>query len=313
MKSTPLVTIAIPTYNRASGYLPQALQCALRQTYQNLEIFISDNCSTDKTPALVSSISDPRIRYFRHPKNIGGNNNFNFCIQEAKGKYLLLLHDDDMIDPDFVETCIKAAEGAGEPGLIRTGTRVIDGHGRVLGQAVNRVGGLPLDEFFLGWFAGKTALYVCSTLFDTEKLRSVGGLRSKHNLFEDVMAEVKLAARYGRVDVSEIKATFRRHEGENSFAFGLKPWCEDSLLLLNLMCELAPESQAVIREKGMRFFARGNYYRASAVKSRWKRLGAYLTVWRMYGYQQLPSFRFLLRRTIPYRVLRQLKGMLRPA
>jgi glycosyltransferase involved in cell wall biosynthesis len=55
MKSTPLVTIAIPTYNRANGYLRHALRSALDQTYRELEIFISDNCSADETSLSLSA------------------------------------------------------------------------------------------------------------------------------------------------------------------------------------------------------------------------------------------------------------------
>jgi glycosyltransferase involved in cell wall biosynthesis len=307
MRSRPLVTVAIPTYNRANGYLRQALESALGQTYENLEILVSDNCSTDETATLVHSLSDSRIRYVRHPVNMGANNNFNFCIQEARGKYFLFLHDDDLIDPEFVEICVRAASKVGECGLVRTGTRIIDGEGKLVREVANRVEGLSTEEFFLGWFGGQTAFYLCSTLFDTEKLRMVGGFNSKHNLFQDVIAEVKLAAHYGRTDVPEVKATFRVHGAELSFARGLREWCEDSFQVLDLMCELAPSHEAQLREKGMRFFARGNYHRASAVKSRWKRLRAYLTVWRMYGYRQWPSFRMLLSRTIAYRSLRLLK------
>ncbi len=61
----PLVTIAIPTYNRADGYLKQALQSAVNQTYKNIEIVVSDNCSPDNTEAVVRSYTDPRIRYFQ--------------------------------------------------------------------------------------------------------------------------------------------------------------------------------------------------------------------------------------------------------
>lgn len=81
----PLVTIGIPTYNRADGYLKGAIQSALDQTYPNLEIFISDNCSSDNTGLLVKSFADPRIRYHRHDVNIGGNNNFNYCVEKARG------------------------------------------------------------------------------------------------------------------------------------------------------------------------------------------------------------------------------------
>ena len=58
----PLVTIAIPTYNRADGYLKEAIQSALDQTYPNLEIIVSDNCSIDDTESIVKCLSEPDIR-----------------------------------------------------------------------------------------------------------------------------------------------------------------------------------------------------------------------------------------------------------
>src|SRR4030042_2488708 len=125
----PLVTIAIPTYNRADGFLKEAIRSALNQTYSNIEIIVSDNCSVDNTTTVVKSFNDPRIRYFKHKENIGANNNFNFCVEQARGAYFLLLHDDDLIDDDFIDVCMKAAEYNTDIGLIRTGTRVIDSAG----------------------------------------------------------------------------------------------------------------------------------------------------------------------------------------
>ena len=284
----PLVTIAIPTYNRADGYLREALASAMNQTYQNIEIIVSDNCSTDNTERFVKGISDPRLRYFRHNKNIGANNNFNYCLEQANGDYFLLLQDDDMIDNDFVEVCMTDANHSNDTGIIRTGTRVIDSEGKVIAEPTNNVVGLSTEEFFLGWFAGKTVLYLCSTLFHTKRLKEVGGFTSKRNLFQDVMAEVQLVARYGRIDIRDIKASFRRHHGEMTFAVKVRDWCEDSLELLDVMCNLASENKALIRSEGMRFFSKLNYKRASAVKSPVGRFIAYMTVFKIFNYKYLP-------------------------
>ncbi|MCD4669855.1 MAG: glycosyltransferase family 2 protein [Actinomycetia bacterium] len=286
----PLVTIAIPTYNRAGSYLREALAGAMNQTYENIEIIVSDNCSSDNTEAFIKGISDRRIRYFRHKKNIGANNNFNYCLEQAKGDYFLLLQDDDMIDNDFVEACMTVANHSKDTGIIRTGTRIIDSEGKVVRERTNDVVGLSTEEFFLGWFAGKTVLYLCSTLSHTKRLREIGGFKSKHNLFQDVMAEVQLVARYGRIDTKDIKASFRRHHGEMTFAVKVKDWCEDSLELLDLMCNLASENKALIRSEGMRFFSKLNYGRASAVKSPVGRFIAYMTVLTRFNYKSFPLF-----------------------
>ncbi len=70
----PLVTIGIPTYNRANNFLRNALGSALNQTYTKLEIIASDNRSTDQTESLVRDFSDPRIRYIKHQENISAIN-----------------------------------------------------------------------------------------------------------------------------------------------------------------------------------------------------------------------------------------------
>lgn len=285
----PLATIAIPTYNRADSYLRHALESALKQTYQNIEIIVSDNCSNDNTALVVKGYVDPRIRYFKHEKNIGANNNFNFCLKEARGDYFLLLQDDDLIDNNFVEVCIRAAQSSKDIGFIRTGIRIIDSEGKVLYESLNMVGGVSTDEFFIGWFKGRTSLYLCSTLFNTERLREVGGFRSKRNLVQDGVAIVRLLAQYNRADIEDIKASFRKHPAEMTFLAKISDWCEDYLELLDLMCALFSENRKLIKSEGMRFFSTLNYNRARAVKSPIRRFIAYLIVFKKFNYRYLPS------------------------
>jgi len=295
----PLVTIGIPTYNRADSYLKQALESAVNQTYPNIEIVVSDNRSTDNTEALVKSFADPRIRYFKQAQTIPVNDNFNFCLEQAKGDYFLLLHDDDMIDEDFVEVCMRSVNHATDVGIVQTGVRRIDSQGNVLHESPNRVGGLSTEDFFRGWFAGKTSWYFCNTLFNTKRSREIGGFQSKHQLLQDGMAIVQLAAKFGRVDVEDIKASFRKHPSEITFAVKVSRWCEDYLTLLDLMCALIPENKALLRTEGMRFFAKLNYGRARAIKSPIRRFITYLMVYKKFDYRCLPpEFRKMKRRIV---------------
>lgn len=284
----PLVTIGIPTYNRANTYLPGALESARNQTYPNLEIVVCDNGSTDKTEEIVEGFDDSRIRYIRHTTNIGANANFNSCLDNARGDLFLLLHDDDRIDSDFVESCLSAADYRTDLGIIRTGTRIIDASGERLREIPNPVAGMTTLEFFQAWFAHKTSLYLCSTLFNTAELVRIGGFKSKHNLFQDVVAEVTLAARFGRVDVEAVKASFRKHSGEITFSAKLRDWCEDSLFLLDAICKLLPEHEDLLRREGLRFFVDFNYRLAHAVGTPLNRLFAFLVVYKCFGFQYLP-------------------------
>ena len=141
----------------------------------------------------------------------------------------------------------------------------------------------------LGWFSGKTSLYLCSTLFNTQRLRELGGFNSRHNLFQDAGAELLLAARFGRVDIEPVKASFRKHSGEMTYkVVRVREWCEDSLELLNTICEFAHDRKALIREEGLRFFSKLNYQRASCIHSHVHRFLVYLMVFRLFDYHYSP-------------------------
>lgn len=291
----PLVTIGIPTYNRAHGYLQNALSCALRQSYGNIEVVVSDNCSSDNTEDTVRKHDDPRIRYFRQARNIGANNNFNYCLQQARGSYFHLFHDDDGIDHDFVETCMRSAGHRTDIGIIRTGARVIDGDGAILNEFRNMTGNADMEVLFTDWFRGKAPLYLCNTLFNTLRLRELGGFGSKTNLYQDVVAAFRLAAGYGRLDIPDVKASFRRHAANMGSNARIADWSEDSLFLLDVMCDLVPARRDQIRKNGLRYFCKKNYRLASAIPSPVQRYAAYVRLYAKFRYQYSP-IRFLCSR-----------------
>ena len=309
----PLVTIAIPTYKRADSYLKQTLKSAFNQNYSNLEIIVSDNCSPDNTEEMVKSYANPRIRYFRQAQGLKPNDNFNFCLKQAKGDYFLLLQDDDLIDHDFVEVCLKAVNYKTDIGIIQSGTRWIDSNGNVLKELPNRACELSIEAFFRAFFAGKTGLYLCSTLFNTKRLREVGGFNSKHNLFQDVMAEVKLAAKHGRKDIYEIKASNRKHTSAMSSSVKVSNWCDDSLMLIDLMCELVSENKTIVRAEGMQALSGLNYRLTDEIKSPLRRFITYLIIFKKFNYKYFPPpvNNFLCRNPLYYG-LRFIKRKIKP-
>jgi len=112
MISDPLVTKGIPTYNRADAFFSDCVASALNQTYKYIEIKVSDNCSTDDTSRLMNSYTDERLRYVRHPEDIGVISSLSFCLQEARVNNFLMLHNVDFTDDGFVERYIRATAGA---------------------------------------------------------------------------------------------------------------------------------------------------------------------------------------------------------
>lgn len=290
----PLVSIGIPTYNRANRNLRKVIERALGQTYANVEVIVSDNCSTDHTPELVRSIEDPRLRYFRQELNRGANANFNYCLQQARGEYFLLFHDDDMIDEDMIESCIAALGPGEEVGAIFTGVRVIDENDRVMEEHPNVTTAANAAEFIQGWYGGATALFLCSTLYNTRWLKEAGGFASKKNLYDDLVPTFTLVARHGRADVRDIKAAFRRHSSNRGATVPLQDWIEDSLYVLELIDRLLPEDRGMLDEAGKLYFCRTMYSYAAGGAAVVQSPLDYLRIYKAFDYCLSP-FRYFYR------------------
>lgn len=301
-----LVTIGIPTYNRADGFLRHALESVLSQTYQNLEIIVSDNCSRDNTEAVVKQYGDPRVKYIRHNVNIGPLGNSNFCLDQAKGEYFLQLHDDDAIDQDFIETCMKSERTSPNVGVIRTGVRVIDGNGDVLHTHRNIVAGSSLKDFFLAWFENKTSWYLCNTLFQTSGLQEGGGFHSKRHHVSDGVAIVYMAHTFGRTDIEDVKASFRKHSEEITSSVSVKDWCLDYHALLEQMCA-ATNNDEDVKKKGAIFFSKMNYPRANTISSGTKRRLTFFEIYRKFDFSYPPDAYVLP--PVFWRALRSIKRM----
>ena len=104
----PLVSIGIPTYNRAE-LLKRSIESALSQDYKNIEILISDNASTDKTQIVCQHYvqKDVRIKYVQHSTNRGPGENFSYVLLNATGQFFMWLGDDDWLDSNYVTRCVN--------------------------------------------------------------------------------------------------------------------------------------------------------------------------------------------------------------
>ncbi|MBW4615428.1 MAG: glycosyltransferase [Desmonostoc vinosum HA7617-LM4] len=128
--SEPLVSVIIPTYNRPE-YLKQAIASAINQTYQNIEIIVSDNCSLEDPQAIVESFGDSRIRFWRHPQNIGMIANQIHAFSMAQGKYVASLHDDDIWCEEFLAKLVPQLEENCELILAFCDQYIIDANSKI--------------------------------------------------------------------------------------------------------------------------------------------------------------------------------------
>lgn len=99
------VTIILPTYERAA-YIREAIDSALAQTYTDFVLSVGDNSRDDATEKVIAQYDDPRIRYTRHPRNLGQQGNWLHLIDTADTPLVASLHDDDAWHPDFLEKLV---------------------------------------------------------------------------------------------------------------------------------------------------------------------------------------------------------------
>ncbi|TLY35205.1 MAG: glycosyltransferase family 2 protein, partial [Nitrospirae bacterium] len=95
----PTMSVCIPTRNRME-MLREAIESVLVQTFDDFELIISDNASTDRTEDVVGAFHDGRIRYVKLERDVGAIGNFNHCLGMARGRYVCILNDDDWMLPE---------------------------------------------------------------------------------------------------------------------------------------------------------------------------------------------------------------------
>ena len=107
----PKVSVGIPVFN-GEQFLRKSIESIINQNYKNIEIIISDNCSTDNTGSICLEYAsrDNRIRYIRQPKNYGSINNFMTVLSQASGQYFMWAGADDFIDENWIASLLEICE-----------------------------------------------------------------------------------------------------------------------------------------------------------------------------------------------------------
>ena len=116
MNISQKVSVIIPTYNRPKN-LHRAISSCVKQTYDNIEIIVVDDCSKVNNEKVVDKIGSNRVRFFRNEENKGAPYSRNKGLSEAKGNYIMFLDDDDIILPTKIEEQIDYFETSKDKNL----------------------------------------------------------------------------------------------------------------------------------------------------------------------------------------------------
>ncbi|MBD2193927.1 MULTISPECIES: glycosyltransferase family 2 protein [Calothrix] len=119
------ISICIPTFNRVN-LLPYAIESVMQQSYQDFELIICDDGSSDGTSNLMSQYTDKRIKYIRHHQNVGKSNNMRSGFNAAIGEYFIKFDDDDRLTPDFLARTVAILKQDSSLDFVGTDHWIID-------------------------------------------------------------------------------------------------------------------------------------------------------------------------------------------
>jgi len=235
--SNPLVTIAIPTFNRLN-LLKEAILSASSQSYKNLEIIVSDNFSGDGTIDFLKQLKDSRIRVNINTKNIGMVGNWQQCLDMAQGEYFLMMSDDDkFLSNDAILKMIEGFKVGYEKVVSAVFAGVVIRKEHKNSETVS-FNDFEYDEpwrLISDFYSNKIAIYPCATMLRTKNIRSLGGyIGFGATLAVDACIWISTILNYGKaVFINEALCMYRIHDSLSSSAVEVMD--QDFLIMRNLI------------------------------------------------------------------------------
>jgi len=205
------ITIAITVYDRLN-YLRDAVRSALgQQTANPPRVIIVEDCGPNPTlrQSIINEFGD-RIQYFRNQRRRGLFDNWNACIEVCRTSWLCILHDDDYLEPTFIESMSELAKGAPGRALYYGLADVVDsvGHPR---EVRPRSTPFAWHELGLEEWARYDPVCFPAQLFNVDAARAVGRFRASSHYTADWELWFKLALNYGAAATNRVVANYREY------------------------------------------------------------------------------------------------------
>jgi len=216
--SNPIVSICIPTYNRA-GMVSKAIDSVLAQSYSNIEVLVVDNASDDNIESIITAYHDSRLKFIKNDRNLGLFGNFNRCVELSKGDYIHILHSDDYIDPHFTQTCVEFFETNPDVAMTFTSMLAIsDEEQKNIGiHTQNHI--FPAPEGFREILRTRNLISCPSVMIRKEVYNSVGLYSLEYPYSGDFYQWLRIAKRFDIAYV--VGATLFYRQGTHSESYQL--------------------------------------------------------------------------------------------
>lgn len=215
----PLVSIGLPIFNE-EHYLRLTLEALLAQDYENLELIISDNASTDRTEEICNGFRecDSRVKYVRHQTNVGAIDNFNGVFEIAGGKYFMWAGAHDLWAPGFVSRAVSLLESNPDTVLAYAPAMRIDREGNYLGAMTEDFDtrGWPPLERYLKLIWNLQSCNIIHGLIRTQALTQSGLFRRVWGSDIVLLTELSLSGEFAQIpEVFFYRREIRPEEGED--------------------------------------------------------------------------------------------------
>lgn len=211
----PKFSIAIPAYNRGE-YLGPAIASCLVQTVTDLEVVVSDDCSIDDLESVALSFNDPRVRYSRSDVRLGAAKNHVRAVGLSAGSYIVNLHSDDMLLPDYLKVVGAALAGSPQAAAAYSSLALLTA-GTISGaQPVPKVAFADHETFRANpWLEKHHNVAPTSCMFRRTAYELIGGYRESLRFAYDWDIYMRFMIRGGGVlFLPNVLAVYRQHEGQ---------------------------------------------------------------------------------------------------
>lgn len=212
---TPKISVCIPSYNYAH-YIGHCIKSVLAQTFEDWELIIVDNCSSDDTERVVTAFADPRIRFYTNDHNLGLVRNWNRCVSLARGGFVAVLPADDLYLPRMLDRSVAMLDAHPEVGFTHASFHRIDEHGEI----TETKRWWESDQVMPGLVALRRLVMGCyltpaSVVMRRECYRQVGGFDENYRFEIDWAMWMRMALSYEVAYIAE-PLVCERHEHPGS-------------------------------------------------------------------------------------------------
>jgi len=226
MIESPFFSVVIPTFNRAE-FLREAIQSVLNQTFENYEVIVVDDHSTDNTKEVAAAFKDKRINYVPNDRGIGGAGTRNTGIFRARGEWVAFLDDDDVWLPQKLQLQFnKIKEVNDTVGLIYGGyaTYDFDRKQEISVRVPEKEGWIQQELLYKNYIGTYSTVVIQSNL-----LKMVSGLDERFKGMQDMELYVRIAGISKIMFVKE-KLAYIRNSNSDRISFNVENKLECSHL-----------------------------------------------------------------------------------